>query len=275
MADIYLVANPLTLSALPSHTAMTALHNTLEPICNIHLPNHSVTVPPPPLLTLTHHTPQATTVFPLTPLTPSLTPFRSARLTNSPTKGELARNWQDLVYTDGFKKGGPYSLGTAATHPASDTRVKILVTSTPPSHTINRVELAGINVGLQVGHTHLLTDIACSLRLIQGCMNCPSGYRHNIHRDTLISVTNTLKTRCESGIRTHLGKIKTHNHSLGNDLADTLANQVADGHPPDTTYITGSDVWIGHWTWPYTLIPQTLREPIPYKYTNLKTDAHT
>jgi hypothetical protein len=74
---------------------------------------------------------------------------------------------------------------------------------------------------------------------------------------------------------THLGKIKAHNHSLGNDLANTLANQVADGHPPDTTYTTGSEVTIGHWTWPYTLIPQTLGEPIPYKYTNLKPDAHT
>jgi hypothetical protein len=82
-------------------------------------------------------------------------------------------------------------------------------------------------------------------------MNCPSAYRHNIHRDTLQSITYALKTRC---IRTHLGKIKAHNHSIGNDLVDTLANQVADGHPPDTTYTTGSDVSIGQWTWPYTLI---------------------
>jgi hypothetical protein len=32
---------------------------------------------------------------------------------------------------------------------------------------------------------------------------------------------------------------------------------------------------IGHWTWPYTLTPQTLGEPIAYRYTNLKTYAHT
>jgi hypothetical protein len=106
-------------------------------------------------------------------------------------------------------------------------------------------------------------------------MNCPSAYRHNIHRDTLHSITHTIKTRCNVGIRTHIGKIKVHNHSLGNDLEDTLANQAADGHPPDTTYTTGSDVFIGQWTLPYTLIPQTLGEPIPYMYTNLKTDAHT
>jgi hypothetical protein len=73
----------------------------------------------------------------------------------------------------------------------------------------------------------------------------------------LFSITHTLKTRCVSGIRTHLGKINVQHHSLGNDLADTLANQGAYGHPPDTTYTTGSDVSIGDWTWPYTLTPQT------------------
>jgi hypothetical protein len=99
---------------------------------------------------------------------------------------------------------------------------------------------------------------ACSLRLIHGYLSCPTTYRHNTHRDTLLSISHTLQTRCDAGIRTHLGKIKAHNHSLGNDLADTLANHVADGHPPDTTYTTGSDVSIGHWTLPYTLSSQTL-----------------
>jgi hypothetical protein len=50
MIDIDLVANPLALSALPSHTAMTALHNTLESIYNTHLPNSTITIPPPHLL---------------------------------------------------------------------------------------------------------------------------------------------------------------------------------------------------------------------------------
>jgi hypothetical protein len=150
------------------------------------------------------------------------------------------------------------------------------VTSTLRWHTIDCAELAGIDIGFQLGHTHLLVDSACSLRLIHGYPNCPSAYRHNLHRDTLTSITHTLQTRCESGIRTHLGIIKAHNHSIGNDLADSLASQVADGHPPDTAYTTGSKALIGHWTLPYTLIPQTAQgDPIPYKYTNLKSDAHT
>jgi hypothetical protein len=150
-----------------------------------------------------------------------------------------------------------------------------MLTSTLHSHTINRAKLAGIDIRLQLCHTHLFTGSACSLRLIQGFMNCPSADRHHIHRDTLASITNTLKTRCIRGIRTHLGKIKAYNHSLVNDLADTLANQVADGRPPDTTYTMGSTVSIGTWTLPYTLVPQTLGEPTPHRYTNLNTDAHT
>ena len=49
MVDIYLVANTLALSALPSHTAMTALNNTLESIYDTHLPNPTITIPPPHL----------------------------------------------------------------------------------------------------------------------------------------------------------------------------------------------------------------------------------
>jgi hypothetical protein len=77
--------------------------------------------------------------------------------------------------------------------------------------------------------------------------------------------------------RTHLGKTKSHNYSRGNDLADTLANLVADGHPPDTTYNTGSvtrvdrhmDIAI------HTHTPNPRGTHIVHRYTNLKTDATT
>jgi hypothetical protein len=61
------------------------------------------------------------------------------------------------------------------------------VTSTPPFHFINRAELAGIDIGMQLGHTHLLTDSACSIRLVQGFMNCPSAYRHHTYRDITLT----------------------------------------------------------------------------------------
>jgi hypothetical protein len=79
-------------------------------------------------------------------------------------------------------------------------------------------------------------------------MKCPFVYRHHIHRDTLTSISHTLNIRRTSGIRIHLGKINAHNHYIGNDLADARANQVGDGHPPDTTYATRANVSIGTWT---------------------------
>jgi hypothetical protein len=105
-------------------------------------------------------------------------------------------------------------------------------------------------------------------------MHCPSAFRHHIHRETLESITQTLHTRWTSGIRTQIGKIKAHNHFLGNDHADALANQLADEHPPDTTHDTSLDLSNGTWTWPYTLIHQPQGEPTPYMYTNLKSTAH-
>jgi hypothetical protein len=236
IVDIYLVATPLALSFLPTNTAMTALHNTLESMYHTHLLNPSITISPTPLSdTYSSH---SSGIYHLPPNTYPVPEHTS--LAHSPTRGALAWDWHDFVSTDGSKKGGLSPLGAATTHPASDPRAKILVTSTPPSHTIIRAEFAGIDIGLQLGHTHLLTDSAFSLGLIQGYMTYPSAYRHNIYRDTLDSITHTLKTRRESGIRTHLRKIKAHNHSIGNDLAGTFVNQVAYGHPPDTAYTTGS-----------------------------------
>jgi hypothetical protein len=140
---------------------------------------------------LTHHTPQASYIFPLTPLTHHLPPSGTRDTDILPHKRKTCLEMAGLRIHIRLQEERPLPLRAADTHPASDTRIKILVTSTPPSHTINRAELAGIDIDLQPGHTHLLTDSACSLRLIQGNMNCPSAYRHNINRDTLFSITHT------------------------------------------------------------------------------------
>jgi hypothetical protein len=68
------------------------------------------------------------------------------------TKGVRAWNWHDIVYTEGSKKGGSSPLRTLATHHAIDTRVKLMVNSSPSFHTINRAELTGMDIGLQVGN---------------------------------------------------------------------------------------------------------------------------
>jgi hypothetical protein len=88
MVDIYLVANPLALSALPSHAAMTALHNTLESIYDTHLPNPTITIPHPHLLDT--YSPHSAGIYHLPPnLTHTITyplPERTS-LTYLPTRG--------------------------------------------------------------------------------------------------------------------------------------------------------------------------------------------
>jgi hypothetical protein len=79
MVDIYHVSSPLALSTLPSHAAMTALHNTLESIYDTHLPNPTIAVPPLHLFdTYSLHS-AGIYHLPPSPTHPLLIPFRNAR----------------------------------------------------------------------------------------------------------------------------------------------------------------------------------------------------
>jgi hypothetical protein len=95
MVDIYLVANLLVLSALPSRAAKTALHNTLESIYETHLSNPTIIIPPPHLFdTYSPHS-EGIYHFPLNPTHPITSPLpERTSLTYLPTRGELAWNWQ-------------------------------------------------------------------------------------------------------------------------------------------------------------------------------------
>jgi hypothetical protein len=67
----------------------------------------------------------------------------------------------------------PAPQGAGATHPSTNTPLKILVTSTPPTHTIYRAELAAIDPGLKLDHHALLSDNAYSLHLIHKYIRSP------------------------------------------------------------------------------------------------------
>jgi hypothetical protein len=94
------------------------------------------------------------------------------------------------------------------------------------------------------------------------------------HGERLSYILSTCKTRTTAGLTAHLGKMKAHKNSKGNDIANYLANTVADGQPLDAMYFKGTHTHLGQWTWPpYTTQPD---EPYPPKtliYTNLKTNA--
>jgi hypothetical protein len=77
----------------------------------------------------------------------------------------------------------------------------------PNTHTNNRAKLAAIDLGLKFGHTALLTDSACSLRLIRKYIRCPNSMCQHLHRDVLPSIVSTLQSHSPAGIITYLGKL--------------------------------------------------------------------
>jgi hypothetical protein len=104
-------------------------------------------------------------------------------------------------------------------------------------------------------------------------MRSPHTMQQHLYKKILSSIQSTPQTDSTTGRTTSLGKIKAHINSKGNDIANHLANIVADGQPPDVIYFRGAHTQLGQWKWPYTT---QLDEPNPPKslaYTNLTTNA--
>jgi hypothetical protein len=148
-----------------------------------------------------------------------------------PLSCDLAHDWTFFVYTDGSKKWGSDPLGAAATHPSSRTSIKILVTSTPPTHTMNRAELAAKDLKFKLGHSALLLDNVCPLRLFHKYIRTLHTVRQHPHRKIHSSIISTVQTHTTACITTHIGKINAHNYSMGNDHVDHVANIVLTDNP--------------------------------------------
>jgi hypothetical protein len=95
---------------------------------------------------------------------------------------------------------------------------------------------AAIDPGLKLGHPALLSDSACSLQFIHKYIRSPHTMRQHFHREMIFSIISTLQTRTAAGLTTHLGKVKAHNNSMGNDQIDNLTDLFAHDQPPDATY---------------------------------------
>jgi hypothetical protein len=145
-----------------------------------------------------------------------------------------------------------------------------LVTSTPPTQTINRADLTDIDLMLKLGHPTLMFDIACSIMLIHEYIRSIHAMQQHPHRHIFSSITHTPQTRNIARLNIHLGKIKANNNSRFNGLADHLANTVADRHPHDTVYLKGAQRHVSHWIWPYTTQPNNPNSSTTHVYTNLK-----
>jgi hypothetical protein len=107
MVDISLIANLLVLSFLPSHAAITALHNIFEFIYNTHLPNLSITIPSPTLFA--NYSPHSTCSYPpFPPLSITYPPPERTPLTYSPLEAFLLGKCKtSFTFTDLDKEASP------------------------------------------------------------------------------------------------------------------------------------------------------------------------
>ena len=185
-------------------------------------------------------------------------------------------NPEDYIYTDGSLITGNPTVGAAITYPKENLTIRMKIESDPVRHTINRAELAAIAHALvrDQNNTNIsvLTDSAYCINTTRNFCHAPYKYKNNPHYDLLRLMSNALREREEAGLRTHIGKVKSHTGITYNDAADQGANSVAAGGQYDITFDLANPPPGGHRVWPCT-VPRPDEDPVPFR--DLKRDSRT
>ena len=144
------------------------------------------------------------------------------KTTNSGTTWQPATHQQKLdpesyIYTNGSLITGKPTLGAAITYPRDNSTIKMKVISDPIRHTINRAELAAITQALIINNNttdlNILTDSAYCINSIRNFCHTPYRYKTNVHYQLLQIASNLLKEREQKGLKTKIGKLKSHTQS--------------------------------------------------------------
>eukprot|EP00983_Pelagomonas_calceolata_P051733 1142541-Pelagomonas_calceolata.AAC.1 len=115
------------------------------------------------------------------------------------------KDWREITYTDGsiikhkdddtppLSGSGACKLGRDTASSSQHLQLHIKPDGHGPTNTINRAELAGINVALQQGQTDIASDSASCLSLISKQTLNPMRMRNHLHAEHIDAITTMLE----------------------------------------------------------------------------------
>ena len=153
----------------------------------------------------------------------------------STSGAQLRWNWCEFIYTDGAVLTDPPSgsrgLGAGVFLPSSHSphfacgqQFFVPVSSQGHTGTINRCELAAIYVALRLGSTNIATDSLCAIYQIRQFSRTPDDFTEHRHHFLLQEIVRLIVTNNKP---VYLYKVVSHTGVIGNEIADSIATQVA------------------------------------------------
>lgn len=158
----------------------------------------------------------------------------------------LAGDWTTYAYTDGSCVQGPEGtrIGAACYAHANAVRGDPHLHCTEVEWRIDpttadrwephvmQAELTALYCAIYLGYKHIMTDSMSALHTITRMTHSPHGMREHRYRTLLHAIFQLI---ANSKTPIHLYKFSSHVGVAGNEKADTLATQIAQGNSGDNT----------------------------------------
>ena len=143
-------------------------------------------------------------------------------------------DWRQAFFTDGSVQETEHgTLIGAAVWTDGAGACRINVNGTGPTNTITRAEAAAIYHAVHgmMGATEegwLFTDSLAVIHLIRRALQDPDGVATTLHGGLLLDIARCLVERANTGVATHILKVKAHSGVAGNEEADAAAKSAAE-----------------------------------------------
>ena len=162
-------------------------------------------------------------------------------------KQQLRHHANTIIYTDGNYKKDTHRAG-AGVYSQKDGVVEITIRPSRPEpiNTINRADFAALLHALRrwqdCDELKVVIDSQISMQSINAEIRDPNDHKYHVHKNLLKEISDIILERAELGKHSSILKVKYHTGIRGNDVADRLATQAADG---DVWNVDMSDDLIG------------------------------